>query len=84
MSGTALDKNQEKAADVNKDGKIKATEVINGVIHAYNHEALGLPIVKAALSRFTKENAVIEYVLNMTKYHMKPGVMARAGSSIRS
>ena len=65
-------------------GKIKATQVINGVIHAYNHEALGLPIVKAALSRFTKENAVIEYVLNMTKYHMKPGIMARAGSSQKS
>ncbi len=65
-------------------GKIEATEEINGVIHAYAHESKGLPVVKTFLSRFTSEKSVINYVLNMTGLHMKPGVMVRAGSSMKS
>ncbi len=65
-------------------GKIEATEEINGVIHAYAHEKKGLPVVKAFLSRLTGDKGVISYVLNMTELHMKPGVMARAGSSVKS
>lgn len=65
-------------------GKIDATEEINGVIHAYNHEVLGLPVVKGFLSKITNENELISYTLNMTFLHMKPGVMARAGSSKKS
>ncbi len=65
-------------------GKIEATEEIDGVIHAYAHESLGLPIAKAFLSRFTGDKGVINYVMNMVFFHMKPGVMARAGSSQKS
>ncbi len=65
-------------------GKIEATKEIDGVIHAYAHESLGQPLVKDFLSRITGDKSVINYVLNMSLYHMKPGVMARAGSSQKS
>ncbi len=65
-------------------GKTEATEEINGVIHAYNHESLGLPVAEKFLSRITGEKELINYVLNMTFLHMKPGVMARAGSKEKS
>ncbi len=65
-------------------GKIEATKEIDGVIHAYAHESLGQPLIKDFLTRITGDKAVINYVLNMSFYHMKPGVMARAGSSLKS
>ena len=65
-------------------GKIVATKEINGVIHAYSHESLGLPVAEEFLHRITGEKSVINYALNMTALHMKPGVMARAGSSEKS
>lgn len=65
-------------------GKTEATEEINGVIHAYSHESLGLPVAEKFLSRITGEKELINYVLNMTFLHMKPGVMARAGSKEKS
>lgn len=65
-------------------GKIEATKEIDGVIHAYAHESLGQPIVKKFLTRITGDKSVLNYVLNMSLYHMKPGVMARAGSSQKS
>lgn len=65
-------------------GKIEATKEINGVVHAYGHESLGQPVVKKFLTRITGDRSVINYVLNMSLYHMKPGVMIRAGSSQKS
>ena len=65
-------------------GKIVATRETDGVIHAYAHETAGLPIVREFLSKITNEKDVINYILNMTLLHMKPGVMARAGSSLKS
>ena len=65
-------------------GKIEATKEIDGVIHAYAHESLGSPVIKTFLSRITGDKSVMNYVLNMAFYHMKPGVMARAGSSQKS
>lgn len=65
-------------------GKIEATKEIDGVIHAYAHESLGQPIIKELLARITADKGVINYVLNMSFYHMKPGVMARADSSQKS
>lgn len=65
-------------------GKIEATKEIDGVIHAYGHESLGMPVVKDFLNRITGDKSVINYVLNMSLYHMKPGGMARAGSSQKS
>lgn len=62
-------------------GKIVTTEVINGKIHSYEHEQRGLPDITAFIKRLTDEKYVAEYVTNMTLLHMKPTVMANAGSS---
>ncbi len=65
-------------------GKITATKEIDGVFHAYSHESEGVPIVREFMSRLTNEKDVINYVLNMTLLHMKPGVMARASSKTKA
>ncbi len=71
-------------AIVHDMGKAVTTKEINGVYHAYNHEKEGLPIVKEFLSRITKEKDVISYAVNMTLLHMKPLVMLRADSKMKS
>jgi len=72
------------AAVTHDFGKAVCTEVIDGVIHAYKHEIKGLPLAKAFLERITSEQKVIDYGLNLTEYHMKPVVQARAGSAVKS
>lgn len=62
-------------------GKAACTEEKDGVLHAYQHELLGLPLAETFLRRLTKETKLIEYVLNMTQYHMKPNTVANAGSA---
>lgn len=65
-------------------GKAVATEVIDGVIHAYGHELKGLPLVKAFMQRITSEVSLTKYVLNMTELHMKPNVLASVNASVKS
>ncbi len=65
-------------------GKAVSTEVINGVIHSYNHETKGLPLVETFMKRLTNETKLIEYVLNLSEYHMKPNVLAFNKSSVKS
>jgi len=65
-------------------GKIISTEEIDGVIHSYEHEKRGISLIKDYLGRITNEKELISYVLNMTLLHMKPFVMTRAGSSVKS
>lgn len=65
-------------------GKAVATELIDGVIHAYGHEVKGLPLVKTFMERLTSESALIKYVLNMAELHMKPNVIAAVNASIKS
>ena len=62
-------------------GKAACTEAKDGVLHAYQHELLGLPLAETFLRRLTWEAKLIEYVLNMTQYHMKPNTVANAGSA---
>ena len=62
-------------------GKAICTEEHNGVLHAYNHETLGLPLVETFLRRITGESKLIDYVLNLCLYHMKPNTVAGAGSA---
>ncbi len=61
-------------------GKAVSTEEINGVLHAYDHENLGLPLAEAFLKRLTGEHAVRQYVLNMVQLHTKPNIMAKRAS----
>ena len=66
-------------------GKAVASEAAaDGAVHAYGHEFAGLPLVKAFLSRITKETKVIDYVLNMTELHMRPNIAAHNGVSVKS
>lgn len=65
-------------------GKAVSSEDKDGIVHAYGHETAGLPIAESFLRRITNETKCIEYVLNMTKLHMKPNVAARSGSSVKS
>ena len=53
-------------------GKAVTTSEQNGVIHANNHEVLGLPLIETFLKRLTNEKKLKQYVLNMTKLHMLP------------
>ena len=65
-------------------GKALCTESVNGEIHAYNHEIVGLPLVEAFMTRLTTEKSLIEYVMNLSEFHMKPNVLAADNSSIKS
>lgn len=65
-------------------GKKVATIVKDGVIHAYNHEIAGLPLIQTFLKRLTDEKALIKYVLSLCKMHMKPRVLAEAKSSVKA
>lgn len=65
-------------------GKIVSTEVINGRIHAYGHEVLGLPLLNQFLDRLVSKNAVRQYVLNMVPLHMKPNVASFNKVSVKS
>ena len=65
-------------------GKAVCTERINGEIHAYGHETKGLPLVESFMKRLTNEKGLIEYVLNLSEYHMKPNALAVFNSSIKA
>lgn len=72
------------AALVHDFGKTVTTEAVNGAIHAYGHETAGIPIARTFLSRITGDVRLIRYALNLAEYHMKPGVLAKSGSSVKS
>lgn len=62
-------------------GKAVSTREVNGVLHAYEHEVEGLPLVTRFLQRITSEAKLTEYVLNLTLLHMKPNTVAGARSA---
>lgn len=62
-------------------GKAVTTEEKNGVLHAYDHETKGLPLVETFLRRLTGESKLIRYVLNLTELHMKPNTAAAMNSA---
>ena len=64
-------------------GKAVCTEKHNGVLHAYQHEIMGLPLAEAFLRRLTCEAKLIEYVLNLSEFHMKPNTVAGARSAVK-
>lgn len=65
-------------------GKYTCTKIINGEIKSYGHEVEGIPIANKFLKRITNDKKLIEYVLNMTKLHMKPHTLAADNASIKS
>ena len=64
-------------------GKIETTEEVNGRIHAYQHDKIGLPIASRFLLRLTNDKRLIQYVMNMTALHMRPNMIAYAKSPIK-
>ena len=64
-------------------GKAVCTELVDGKLHAYQHESAGIPVAEAFLHRLTSENKLTEYVLNMVKLHMKPNTVAGARSALK-
>ena len=65
-------------------GKTVATEKIDGRIHAYGHETLGLPLAESFLARIVHEKKVSDYVLNMIPLHMKPNMAAYSKSAVKN
>lgn len=65
-------------------GKAVCTEKIGGVIHALGHETKGLPLAEAFVRRLTDAHLPMQYVRNLTEYHMKPNKMAADGASIKA
>ena len=65
-------------------GKAVTTQEIGGVLHAYQHEKAGLPLVQNFLGRMTRETKLMQYVLNMTELHMKPNMLVDCNSSVKS
>jgi tRNA nucleotidyltransferase (CCA-adding enzyme) len=65
-------------------GKAVCTEEIDGRIHAYGHEAAGLPLAEAFLRRITGETRLIRGVLNLVELHMRPNVAAAVRAPVKS
>ncbi len=65
-------------------GKAVCTKEIDGVIHSYNHENEGLSLIKVFVERLTTEVNLKKYILNMSRLHMKPNILANAKAGIKS
>lgn len=65
-------------------GKALCTEEINGVWHAYNHEHVGLPLIRQFMQRLSNEKALTEYVLNLCEQHMRPNMLAHDKASVKA
>lgn len=65
-------------------GKIETTQYIKGAYHAYEHEVKGLKIAESFIKRITNEKQLRRYVLNMIELHMKPLVLYRNQSKVKT
>ncbi|MGN0584143.1 MAG: CCA tRNA nucleotidyltransferase [Ruminococcus sp.] len=72
------------SALVHDFGKAVSTTEVKGVIHSYDHETKGIPLIREFLRRITGEKRLVRYVLNMAELHMKPNVLAAAEASVKS
>lgn len=64
-------------------GKIETTEIINGKIHSYNHEVVGVEIAERLLERVCHEKKVKNYVLKSIPLHMRPSMLFESKSKIK-
>ncbi|NLT09387.1 MAG: hypothetical protein GXY08_07780 [Ruminococcus sp.] len=65
-------------------GKAVCTTVSeDGVVHSYQHEKEGLPLISVFLQRLGADEELTAYVLNMAELHMEPNIMANAGSKLK-
>ena len=64
-------------------GKIETTEIINGEVHSYNHEVVGVEIAEKLLERVCHEKKVKNYVLKSIPLHMRPSMLFESKSKIK-
>ena len=64
-------------------GKIETTEIINGKIHSYNHEVVGVEIAERLLERVCHEKKVKNYVLKSIPLHMRPSMLFESKSKVK-
>ena len=65
-------------------GKPATTEVIDGVLHSYGHETVGVPVASQFVRRLSHEKKLTKYVENMVLLHMQPCVLALQDASVKS
>ncbi len=65
-------------------GKAVSTREVDGEIHAYGHEAAGVPLAERLVGRLTGERKILRYVRSMVLLHMKPNTVARARSPVKT
>lgn len=65
-------------------GKAVASETKDGVTRSIGHEYEGLPLIGEFLRRITNEHKVRKYVLNLSKLHMRPNILAAQKSSVKA
>ncbi|MDR1817720.1 MAG: HD domain-containing protein [Puniceicoccales bacterium] len=56
-------------------------EESDGRIHAYGHEAAGVPLARSFLERMTRHRDLIESVLPLVEFHMRPHELWRTNAS---
>lgn len=64
-------------------GKIETTEIIDGKIHSYNHEVVGVEIAERLLERVCHEKKVKNYILKSIPLHMRPSMLFESKSKIK-
>ena len=72
------------AALVHDFGKATSTTETGEVIHAYGHEEESVRIAAVFMDRLSGEKELKEYVLNLTRYHMKPNTVAADNSAVKT
>lgn len=65
-------------------GKKDAIQIENDRIRALGHEAAGIPLTQALVSRLTGERKLQSYVFNMVLLHMRPNLLAGQHSGPKS
>ena len=65
-------------------GKAVVTKSQGGRIHAYGHEEAGADMAERLLSRLGAGRKVTEYVTDMVRRHMAPGMFVQSGSHTKA
>ena len=64
-------------------GKIETIEIVDGKIHSYRHEVVGVEIAERLLERVCHEKKVKNYVLKSIPLHMRPSMLFESKSKIK-
>lgn len=52
----------------------------DGGVSSYEHEAVGVPLAKKLMKRFTRDKDLIDGAAKVVKYHMQPGQFIKNGA----